>query len=65
MEDKLTQLYDRETFFKLLAKHIVSVHDHKVKLALLVIDINRFERINRLYDYPFGDLVLKQFEEIK
>lgn len=64
MEDNLTQLYDRETFFKLLARHIVSAHDHKVKLALLVIDINRFDRINRLYDYPAGDLVLKQFAKL-
>ena len=64
MEDKLTQLYDRETFFKVLAKHIISVHDHKVKLALLVIDINRFKRINKLYDYPFGDQVLKQFAKL-
>ena len=64
MEDKLTQVYDRETFFKLLAQHIISVHDHKVKLALLVIDINRFDRINKLYDYPTGDLVLKQFTQL-
>ncbi|MCU7819677.1 MAG: diguanylate cyclase, partial [gamma proteobacterium symbiont of Lucinoma myriamae] len=64
MEDKLTRLYDRETFFKLLAQHIMSVHDHKVKLALLVIDINRFDRINKLYDYPDGDLVLKQFAKL-
>jgi len=64
MEDKLTQLYDRETFFKVLAKHLVSVHDHKVKLALLIIDINRFERINSMYDYPTGDLVLKQFAKL-
>ena len=64
MQDKLTQLYDRETFFKLLARHIVSVHDHKVKLALLIIDINRFERINRLHDYPAGDQVLKQFSKL-
>lgn len=64
MEDKLTRVYDRETFFKLLARQIISVHDHKVKLALLVIDINRFNRINKLYDYPTGDLVLKQFTEL-
>ena len=64
MEDKLTQLYDRETFFKLLAQHIVSTHDHKLKLALLVIDINRFDRINRLYDYTVGDRVLKQFSKL-
>jgi len=64
MQDKLTQLYDRETFFKLLARHIISVHDHKVKLALLIIDINRFDRVNRLYDYPAGDLVLKQFSKL-
>lgn len=64
MEDKLTQLYDRETFFKVLAKHIVSVHDHKVKLALLVIDIDRFERINTLYGYSSGDFVLKYFAKL-
>jgi len=64
MEDKLTQLYDRENFFKLLSRHLVSAHDYNVKLALLVIDINRFDRINRLYDYPTGDLVLIQFAKL-
>ncbi len=64
MEDKLTQLSDRKTFFKVLARQIVSVHDYKVKLALLVIDINRFRRINKLYDYPIGDLVLQQLTTI-
>ena len=61
MIDNLTQLDNRETFFEILAEHIVSVHNNKIKLALLVIDINRFERINSLYDYSVGDLVLKQF----
>jgi diguanylate cyclase (GGDEF)-like protein len=64
MEDKLTHLYDRQTFFKVLAKHVVTVHDHKVNLALLVIDINRFDRINTLYDYSTGDLILKQFSKL-
>lgn len=64
MEDKLTGLYDRENFLKILAQQIVSVHDHNVKLALLTIDINRFQRINNLYDYPVGDRVLQQFAEI-
>ncbi|MCW8931279.1 MAG: bifunctional diguanylate cyclase/phosphodiesterase [Gammaproteobacteria bacterium] len=64
MEDKLTQVYDRETFFKLLARHIISVHDHKVKLALLVIDVDRFDRINKLYDYPMGDRVLQHLAKL-
>ncbi|MCP3850335.1 MAG: bifunctional diguanylate cyclase/phosphodiesterase [Gammaproteobacteria bacterium] len=64
MEDKLTQLSDRKTFFKILAKQIVLVHDYKVKLALLVIDINRFKRINKLYDYPTGDRVLQKLATI-
>lgn len=64
MKDKLTQLDDRETFFEVLAEQIVSVHDRNLKLALLVIDINRFERINTLYNYPSGDLVLKLFTKL-
>ena len=64
MKDNLTQLDNRETFFEILAEHIVSVHNNKIKFALLVIDINRFERINSLYDYSVGDLVLKQFTQL-
>ena len=64
MEDKLTKVYDRETFFTVLAKHIVTVHDHKTKLALLVIDINHFSHINKQYDYSIGDYVLKHFAQL-
>ena len=64
MEDKLTKVYDRETFFTVLAKHIVTVHDHKTKLALLVIDINDFSHINKQYDYSTGDYVLKHFAQL-
>jgi len=32
-------------------------------MALLLIDVDFFKAINDVYDYPFGDLVLKQLAE--
>nr|MBO2480221.1 hypothetical protein [Bacillota bacterium] len=58
-EDPLTGLIDRNTFRQLLSQLVV-VRKPQQKMALLLIDIDRFEQINDVYNYELGDAVLKE-----
>ena len=58
--DKLTGLPDRGIFLKLLSGQITDANNYKTKVALLIVDINRFFRINNIFGYDAGDEVLKK-----
>lgn len=58
--DKLTGLYDRRAFLKLLSEQVTDANTFKFKTALLIVDINRFFRINNIFGYDAGDEVLKK-----
>lgn len=58
--DTLTGLHDRAGFLKLLSDRVKDANTYKTKLALLIVDINRFFRINSIYGYEAGDEVLKK-----
>ena len=58
--DKLTGLPDRNTFLKLLSGQVTEANNYKSKIALVIIDINRFFRINNIFGYEVGDEVLKK-----
>ncbi|MBI5460897.1 MAG: bifunctional diguanylate cyclase/phosphodiesterase [Gammaproteobacteria bacterium] len=58
--DELTGLYDRKGFLKLLSGQVKDANTYKTKLALLIVDINRFYRINNIYGYEAGDEILKK-----
>lgn len=60
--DPLTGLMDRITFRQLL-NQLLKIRQPEQKLALLLIDIDRFEQINDGYDYELGDAVLKRLAE--
>jgi len=60
-KDPLTGIYNREAFFELLARHVNDANTFKTKIALLIVDIDRFTRLNNLYGYQLGDEVLKKF----
>jgi diguanylate cyclase (GGDEF)-like protein len=59
MHDPITGLYDRGQFFKILDKQIGISNDRKISTALLVIEVQRFRRINANYGYAAGDEVLR------
>jgi diguanylate cyclase (GGDEF)-like protein len=62
--DKLTQLPNRYYFMKWLEIELQRYIKHKTKLALLMIDLNKFKAINDTYGHIAGDLVLKKAGEV-
>jgi diguanylate cyclase (GGDEF)-like protein len=59
IEDELTGLHNRRSFLALLRRHIGFANDRKTNLALLVVDIDGFARLNAAHGYDFGDDALK------
>ncbi|MET0084815.1 MAG: diguanylate cyclase, partial [Sedimenticola sp.] len=47
--DQLTKLLDRQQFTKQLNDEIEASVEYNVNIALLIIDIQRFRRINTFY----------------
>lgn len=58
--DKLTGLHDRNAFLDLLSGQVKEANTYKSKVALLIVDINRFFRINNIFGYDTGDEILKK-----
>ena len=59
LEDELTGLNNRSHFLSLLRRHITYANDHKNLLALIVVDVDGFARINGAHGYEFGDHLLQ------
>ena len=58
-EDELTGLHNRRSFLSLLRRHIQYANDRQTSLALVVIDVDGFSRINGAHGYGFGDELLR------
>ncbi|MDA8165616.1 MAG: diguanylate cyclase [Desulfobacteraceae bacterium] len=58
--DYLTGLYNRRYFFELGRKLLAGMRRGHISLAVAMIDIDYFKRINDTYGHEAGDLVLKQ-----
>lgn len=58
-EDELTGLHNRRSFLSLLRRHIQYANDKQNNLALIVVDIDGFARINGAHGYEFGDMLLR------
>ncbi len=59
MNDLVTGLNDRHQFLNILESDISDAATHKVSLALLLVDIRQFGRINMKHGYSAGDRVLQ------
>lgn len=59
--DELTGLQNRHSFLKLLSTQVSDANIYKSKIGLLIVDIDRFYRINSLYGYEIGDQILQKF----
>ncbi len=59
--DELTRLQNRHSFLKLLSTQVSDANIYKSKIGLLIVDIDRFYRINSLYGYEIGDQILQKF----
>jgi len=58
-DDALTGLQDRRSFLGLLRRQVVFANDRKNILALIVLDIDGFSRLNATHGFEFGDHALQ------
>jgi diguanylate cyclase (GGDEF)-like protein len=58
-DDELTALPDRKAFLGVLRRQVVFANDKKNILALIVLDLDGFSRINATHGFEFGDRVLQ------
>lgn len=58
--DRLTALPNRIYFNEIFNKALLHANYHKLKLAIMFIDLDRFRMINEGYGHPTGDQVLKE-----
>lgn len=59
MDDALTGLSSRRGFLPLLRRHVLQAVERQSPLALVVLDLDGFARINTTHGYEFGDRVLR------
>ncbi|MBF0471568.1 MAG: bifunctional diguanylate cyclase/phosphodiesterase [Gammaproteobacteria bacterium] len=64
VEDPLTRLHNRESYFNLLHKRVTESALNRSTIALLVIDITDFHRINHIHGYEIGDKLLYAFASL-
>ena len=57
--DDLTGLYNRRFFDEQITQEILTARRYSWPLALAVLDIDHFKRINDTYGHPGGDVVLR------
>jgi len=59
LRDPLTKIYNRKFFLDRVQNEFGYADRHRLPLALLFLDIDRFKNINDTYGHPVGDEVLK------
>lgn len=59
MDDELTGLHNRRSFLALLRRHVLMAVERQTLLAVVVLDIDGFARINAAHGYDFGDAALR------
>jgi len=59
LQDALTKLNNRAAFDEYFAKEIVRFHNNKFELAIVVMDLDDFKRINDTYGHTAGDKTLQ------
>ncbi|MCK4422459.1 MAG: diguanylate cyclase, partial [Candidatus Omnitrophica bacterium] len=64
IEDKLTGLYNRHYFNKVMKKELERVKRYGGLLSLILIDIDHFKRVNDSFGHVTGDIVLKKLSRI-
>jgi diguanylate cyclase (GGDEF)-like protein len=57
--DALTRAFNRKYFNERLVAEVAHAKRHKVKLALLMIDVDRFKQTNDTHGHLVGDMVLR------
>ena len=63
-ERHLPTIYDRKAFLDILARQTEHAVNFETKLGLLIVDIDRFHKVNRTFSYAVGDEILKKFGQL-
>jgi two-component system cell cycle response regulator len=64
IRDGLTGLYNHHTFYALLADELARAQRFKRPVALLMLDIDHFKRVNDTHGHQAGDAILKGLSEL-
>lgn len=64
MCDPLTGLYNRRYLGEFLLKQIYQSERTKMPIALMMLDLDHFKKINDVYGHDAGDIALKEFSEV-
>jgi|LGOV01.1.fsa_nt_gb diguanylate cyclase (GGDEF)-like protein len=62
-KDVLTGIWNRRAFLEMSRLDIENAHSHNIPLSIIMIDIDKFKRINDNYGHKIGDIVIKSFVE--
>lgn len=58
--DFLTEVYNKSFFSQTLEKEVLRANRYRRNLSIMVIDLDEFGKVNKLYGQLAGDAVLKQ-----
>jgi diguanylate cyclase (GGDEF)-like protein len=62
--DELTKLYNRRYFVEALDGEFERASRYEREMALLMLDLDHFKKVNDTYGHPAGDMVLSDVGEI-
>lgn len=62
--DMLTGLNNRRHFFELAEHELARARRHDQPLAVLMLDVDHFKRVNDTYGHHVGDMVLRKMSEV-
>jgi two-component system, cell cycle response regulator len=57
-KDYLTRLYNRGCFEKEINSELLRAKRYKTQLSILIVDFDKFKKINKRYGYDIGDTIL-------
>jgi two-component system cell cycle response regulator len=60
LRDPLTKTYNKKFFLDRIASEFTYAERHRISLALLFMDLDRFKSINDTHGHPVGDFVLQE-----
>ncbi len=64
VHDALTSLYNRRFFIDALQRQFLISRRYGDPIALIMLDLDNFKRVNDLHGHQFGDMVLREVSEI-
>jgi diguanylate cyclase (GGDEF)-like protein len=64
LRDPLTKSYNKKFFLDRIQSEFTYAERHRLPLALLFLDIDRFKSINDTYGHPVGDYVLQELSTL-